>query len=107
MSLNIANHIQKKRIAFSNDTDYIKELERMLYVTDEAYENTEIENKKFRECIAGFEKNQVWYSKAIEILNHLRFHGHQLVESPSRIDKLKNMTEALNDVEEYFSNPKT
>lgn len=106
MSLDIAKLIEKKRKTFSSDSDYIEELERMLYVTDEAYENTEIENNKFRERIAVFEKNQSWYSKAINVLSPLRFHGNQLIEDPKRADKLEGMTKALNDAEKFFTDPK-
>lgn len=57
MSLDIPNLLEKKRKAFPNDADYIEELERLLYVTDEAYENTEIENQQLRVSIAQFESS--------------------------------------------------
>lgn len=39
MSLNVTKLINKKRKALPVDADYIEELERILKVTDEAYEN--------------------------------------------------------------------
>jgi predicted nucleic acid-binding Zn-ribbon protein len=55
MSLNIHRLIKKKREALPKDSDYIEELERMLEVTDEAYNNIEEENKDLQSRIAELE----------------------------------------------------
>ena len=55
MSLNIPRLIKKKRESLPNDSDYIDELERMLKVTDEAYNNIEEENEELRTRITELE----------------------------------------------------
>ena len=46
--LDITKLLEEKRAAFVQDSDYIEELERMLFVTDESYNNVEAENEKLR-----------------------------------------------------------
>lgn len=52
--LDIPKLLAKKREASSSDEDYIEELERMLYVTDEAFNNVEDENILLRKQIKEF-----------------------------------------------------
>ncbi len=49
--LDIPKLLEKKRTALPDDSEYIEELERMLFVTDEAFKNIEIENNRLREII--------------------------------------------------------
>ena len=70
MSLNIPALIKKKRAALPNDADYIEELERMLDVTDESYNNVEEENNTLYKLKATIDDNKPSILAALTLLEN-------------------------------------
>jgi hypothetical protein len=70
MSLNIPKLIKKKRAAFPNDADYIEELERMLDVTNESYDNVEEENKILYKLKTTIDDNKPSILAALTLLEN-------------------------------------
>lgn len=74
----------------------------------ETYTSAEVqaildENTALKETVERLENAQVWYVNALEVLSPLRYHGHQLLESPDRTSLQDALKLMIDKAEDFFA----